>query len=145
MPTTCAVAVITPSKKILLVHATGAGYYGGWSLPKGIKDENETEKQAAIRECHEEAGLDISSRASELVDLGSFPYGKERQYHLFMLKYGAEVDVKKLKCSATFSDHGDLIVECDKFQMASIQGCQLLLGKKQSSIIMSMKEKLFQA
>ena len=142
MDTTCALALITPSNKILIVHPTGAGYFSAWSLPKGKLDEGETVREAAIRECYEEAGLDVSSRANELVDLGNFAYTKEKRYHLFTLKYGEEIDVKQLNCMATFSDHGKEIVEVDKFQMTTLDNCRMLLNPRQSRIIESVREKL---
>lgn len=42
--------------KILLVQGSG----GKWSFPKGRRKENETHHQGAIREAHEEAGIDLS-------------------------------------------------------------------------------------
>src|SRR4051812_36141856 len=100
--TTCALALITPSKKILLVHPTNAGHLGCWSLPKGHMDDNETEREAAVRECYEETSIDVSSRIDELIDLGCFSYTKVKRYHAFCLSYGEEIDAKNLKCLVDF-------------------------------------------
>lgn len=142
MDTTCALAIITPSEKVLLVHPTGAGYFGSWSLPKGKRDAGETELEAAIREVYEETSLDVKAFAGKLVDLGNYAYTKEKRYHIFKLDYPKEIDAKSLKCISTFSDFGTEILECDKFQMASLDDCKLLLNPKQSKIVMSLKDKI---
>ena len=55
-----AFAVIERDGKIALVRVTFDGGGGRTDLPGGGLDEGETEAQAAIRECGEEAGLAIA-------------------------------------------------------------------------------------
>ncbi|MCW3104781.1 MAG: hypothetical protein JWO09_3221 [Bacteroidetes bacterium] len=47
------------SGKLLICHATNASWKT-WSLPKGMKDGEETAYDAAIRELKEETGIDAS-------------------------------------------------------------------------------------
>lgn len=55
-----AFAVIESAGKVALVRVTFEGGGGRTDLPGGGLDEGETEAQAAIRECGEEAGLAIA-------------------------------------------------------------------------------------
>jgi ADP-ribose pyrophosphatase YjhB (NUDIX family) len=47
---------------ILLGHPTGSKWYGTYSIPKGEVKEGEDLLTAAIRETHEEVGLDIDPK-----------------------------------------------------------------------------------
>ena len=47
--------IIVEEGKVLLVEQTA----GHWGLPKGHVEENETEKETAIREVKEETNLDV--------------------------------------------------------------------------------------
>lgn len=47
------------SAAVLLQHRAPWSHQGGtWSLPGGARDSHETAEQAAVREAHEEAGLE---------------------------------------------------------------------------------------
>ena len=46
--------------KILLCHPTNSSWENTHSIPKGLIDDGETELQAALRECREEVGIDLS-------------------------------------------------------------------------------------
>ncbi|MDP2692825.1 MAG: NUDIX hydrolase [bacterium] len=48
-------------KKLLLCHPTNSSWDNTHSIPKGLIDEGESELQAAIRECKEEVGIDLSA------------------------------------------------------------------------------------
>lgn len=132
---TCAVAVFVPSGKVLLVHPTGAGYFNAWSLPKGIKDKGEGKIEAAARELWEETGLEVDK--FELKDHGVFDYLAKKRYHLFSVQWKEEIDVKKLKCTTTFSRNGKEEVEVDKFMLASFSDAVKFLNKKQAAIFES--------
>ena len=51
--------VIIYDNKILLVHHTGHSFQYGYGIPKGHIENNETIKDAAIRETEEEVGIKI--------------------------------------------------------------------------------------
>lgn len=52
--------VIIYNKKMLLLHPTNSGKRKMWSFPKGGVEENETLKEAAIRETAEECDIHIN-------------------------------------------------------------------------------------
>lgn len=61
--------VITCGNKALLVKRSKWVKYsrGRWDLPGGALDEGETKLEAAIRECKEEAGLEVLEKDLSLV------------------------------------------------------------------------------
>ena len=65
-----------------------------WQLPKGIVDEGETPEQAAIREVHEETGLNTEIESNlETIEywyVSSGKTGKVRYHkfvHFYLMKY----------------------------------------------------------
>ena len=60
----------------LIVHPSGTYNRGKpWSIPKGLIEEGETPEEAALRETHEEAGLECRILRS----LGEIRYRKSRK------------------------------------------------------------------
>lgn len=58
MKVSCGIYLITPSGKMVICHPTNSPFCI-WGIPKGIKEKNETELEAAKREFREETGFDI--------------------------------------------------------------------------------------
>lgn len=59
--------VIEKDGKYVLVQESIPKAYGTWNLPAGKVDEGETIERAAVRECKEECGLDVSLKKHVLV------------------------------------------------------------------------------
>lgn len=127
---TCAVAIFTPDG-VLLAHPTGSRHIGGWSFPKGLRDEGETELEAAVREVREETGLVINPRT--LTDHGRFPYTREKDYHLFSC-FLNEIKFKELICESTFEVAGQQIKEVDRYMITSPEIAIEMLNIKQAEI-----------
>ena len=85
---TCGVLVKFP-KGYLMCHPYGREYkYGTYDIPKGCKDEGETEWDCAKRELFEETGISVGNFTMEdleVVDLGRHPYNNKKDIHLFLL------------------------------------------------------------
>lgn len=75
---TCGLIIRSPSGW-LLAHRTGSAW---WDLSKGKQDPGEAPLQTAMRECFEEAGLDLSSYRLRCHDLGYALYNPARQKSL---------------------------------------------------------------
>jgi ADP-ribose pyrophosphatase YjhB (NUDIX family)/GNAT superfamily N-acetyltransferase len=58
---------------IVLIQRGQPPFVGSWALPAGYIEEDESVEQAAVRECHEETGLEVE--LLELFGVYSFPEG----------------------------------------------------------------------
>ena len=75
-------------EKILICHPTNAPWKDSHSIPKGLIDDGETNLQAALRECKEEVGIELSA----LVDKLEGPYiieyrNKDAEPHKVVVYY----------------------------------------------------------
>ena len=77
------------------VFSTARGYgdlKGGWEFPGGKIEENETAKEAVIREIHEELGATV--RVGDMIDTIEYDYPT---FHLSMDCFWCEVISGELK------------------------------------------------
>lgn len=107
--TTCGV-LITDGENLLICHPT---HGRKWDIPKGKKEEGESEIDAAVRELREETGLIVNP--SELEPLGLHDYKPTKRLHLFKWSVESIPDADKLVCISTFPFHGKDIPEMDAF------------------------------
>ena len=67
------------SRKMLVCHATHASWKQ-WSIPKGLPEKHEDLWAAAVRELHEETGINISKlRITHSIQLPSIKYQKQNK------------------------------------------------------------------
>ena len=89
-------AVICDSiKEKKKIFSTARGYgelKGGWEFPGGKIEENETAKEAVIREIHEELGATV--RVGDMIDTVEYDYPT---FHLSMDCFWCEVVSGELK------------------------------------------------
>lgn len=111
LPTTCGLIVVGP-EGWLLGHVTTLEH---WDLPKGKIEEGETPQQAAIRECIEETGLDLSSYMENLEDLGEVVYNRKRgkRLHLFRLTLDRTFDLSVCSCQTIVTTRGAPVPDMD--------------------------------
>lgn len=101
--------------KILLCHATDQKH---WDLPKGKVENGETYAEAAVRECKEEIGFQIS--VNDLHFLGKVSYVRGKQLALFY-STSRKPEIDELKCESTFINHrGFERLECDAFKYVPV-------------------------
>lgn len=93
---TCGLIIASP-KGWLLGHATDTPY---WDLPKGQREPDEDFVDAAIRECWEETGLDVSDYKQHFTALGLQPYNVKlgKQLFLFRLQLSSPLDLDQCQC-----------------------------------------------
>jgi putative (di)nucleoside polyphosphate hydrolase len=96
----CGIVIVNAQRELLLCHVTGQDH---WDLPKGGMHDGESPRQAALRETHEETGLDLSAHA--LHELGRFDYRPKKDLHLFAALL-PRLDVAQLSCASHFSQAG---------------------------------------
>lgn len=119
------VLFIDPESMLCLgTHATGskADLFG---IPKGIVEQSESAKEAAIREVAEEIGPKngewLSDKAASLIDLGELDYLRYKRLHPFVLrctKEELEAIKKNFECVSYFDDgEGHEKPEIDKVKL----------------------------
>jgi 8-oxo-dGTP pyrophosphatase MutT (NUDIX family) len=112
--TSAGVLVLCEPGEILLGHATGSRW---WDIPKGLCEAGEQARDAAVRECREEFGLDLAPGA--LVEIGHFAYRRGKDLELFAV-LAERIDPATLTCTSTFRDRrGRVVPEMDRFRRAS--------------------------
>lgn len=109
----CGILIVSPAG-ILLAHATRTPR---WDIPKGKIEPGETPKQAALRECLEETGLDLAEHAEAMVDLGAHPYLPKKDLHLFLLELDEPLDLSQCKCTTYIErgPHKERFLETDAY------------------------------
>ena len=100
----------------LLCHPTGRRE-PVFDIPKGCKEENETEWECATRELKEETGLIVTSQNTSVIkNLGRHKYISGKDLHLFYCKMN-DVDKSKLVCTSLIEKTGK--PEVDYYVFAS--------------------------
>ncbi|MFP5391437.1 MAG: NUDIX hydrolase [Gammaproteobacteria bacterium] len=112
----CGTLVVNGAGELLLCHVT---HTAKWDIPKGMRDAGETSLEAAMRELFEEAGLRFAEDRFE--DLGVFDYRRDKRLHLFLVRAGDEVDLKRLACTSFFPHAvtGKPVPETDGYRWAA--------------------------
>lgn len=113
-PLTCGL-ILTSPKGWLLAHATQRPY---WDLPKGKANVGEAPLIAALRECHEETGLDFSAQRDQFKHLGAAPYKPEKgkTLMLFSLAFPEAFDLSACQCRTYVTTRGPKpVLEMDDF------------------------------
>lgn len=118
MQTSCGIIHLVNSS-ILLCHVT---YQPQWDVPKGCKEEQETPKQAAIREFYEETGVVLSIiQCNNLIDLGEYDYLPKKRLHLFLLETEKAFYTDFLSCSSMVKrDDIKDFPEVDKYEYVAL-------------------------
>lgn len=123
----CGVILLDASRRIFACHATGTPR---WDLPKGLMDEGEAPREAAVREAWEEAGLRLA--ASALVDLGEVAYLSGKRLHLFALRVAPTAfDIADCRCRSFFDHHltGRPTPEADAYAWKALADSVAWAGK----------------
>lgn len=127
--------IYTNGSLILIGHATGTSH---WDIPKGRLNDNETPKQAVVRETKEETGLTIDS--DKLIDLGLMPYIHTKD--LYLWKYIVDIlpDISTIKCESMFiNKYGKLVPEMNKFKYATLDESLNFVSKSMAKILKNIR------
>lgn len=116
--TTCAIVLIDKDGSILGCHSYGQKENKGYDFPKGCKEENETDLEAACRELYEETNIKLTKEdIKDLIDLGLHKHNKEKNIHIFMLRVEEFPSLDLLKCNSYFERHGKEYPEVDGYKI----------------------------
>lgn len=127
--------IITDGTHIVLGHTTNGKF---WDIPKGGMDKGETYLQTAIRELHEETGLQIDSTV--LVPLKIYHYRPKKDLMLFIWSVTTMPDPTTLFCKSEFTNEKkQKQPELDAFMIATFDQASTLLNPDLARIVMSVK------
>ena len=65
--------VVNPCGEILLIRRGNEPYRGCWALPGGFMEMDETIEHCAVRELHEETGINVGEEQLHLIGIFSRP------------------------------------------------------------------------
>jgi ADP-ribose pyrophosphatase YjhB (NUDIX family) len=88
--------VVIYNHKILLVHPTNASWWGTYSIPKGRVEIGESPWGAALRECYEETGVQLT-KSETMGCNGQVNYPGGRRSVLYFLAYLKKLPEIKLR------------------------------------------------
>ena len=84
--------LIEKDNKILMVKEAKKKCYGQWNFPAGHLEENETIKEAAIREVYEETGCKV-----ELTGVLPIVHEFNKNENLIMVRFVAKIEEENIK------------------------------------------------
>jgi 8-oxo-dGTP pyrophosphatase MutT (NUDIX family) len=124
------ILVMHAGAELLLAHATGARH---WDLPKGLVDEGESPREAAVREAAEECGLTIDP--GQLLELGRFAYRPQKDLHLFAT-LAERFDPSTCRCTSQFRDRfGRMVPEADAFEWTPFEAVAQRCAKSMTAVL----------
>jgi ADP-ribose pyrophosphatase YjhB (NUDIX family) len=87
-PIPCAAAIIMEADRVLLIQRGREPNYGQWSFPGGAVELGETTEGCALRETHEETGLEIAILdVAAVVDRVFKDENDQIHYHYVIVDY----------------------------------------------------------
>lgn len=120
MITTCGVFVINNDGRVLIVHPT-LHHKDIWSIPKGQKEQGESEEETAVREVDEETGLIFNK--NYLITIPGYINYKNKKKRLKSYYIVSDKDISNIDiiCRSSFYHKGvkQRIPENDKHAWAT--------------------------
>ena len=132
----CGVLLLNGRDEIFACHATGTPR---WDLPKGLADDGEAPRDAAVREAWEESGLRLAG--DRLADLGAFDYLPAKRLHLFALRVADDAIALALCSCRSFYPHhrtGAATPEADAWAWKRRDATPAWCGKNMARVLGSL-------
>lgn len=145
---TCGVFLVDPEDNVLIVHATNASW-NQWGIPKGLPDQGESCKQAAIRELQEETGLDVGDLLESLDQvkyLGSSKYQKrKKRLEAYWIFLDHQIEMEQLECTSMVEHKGKkTFPEVDKFMTVPLKEADKWLHQTQIDLLPILKREVLE-
>lgn len=133
--------------QVMLAHPGGPFWInkdrGAWSIPKGIKEKNETIIDAAKREFREETGIEIDRG---LIDLGTIKQPSGKMVTIFAAEM--EIDATKVKSNLfemewpPKSGHLQMFPENDRAEWFNVEEARVKIFRGQRGFLDKLKSVL---
>lgn len=133
MKVTCGIFLYSRrTKKILVCHATRARW-NSWSIPKGLREDEEDEFDAAVRELYEETGIDLRAvKVASVHKLRGTTYRKQhKQLVSFLVVTPADFARYAYQCYTLVNGS---YPEIDKWKWISLEEAKILHETQQEVI-----------
>ena len=129
MKITCGIFLFNNRNEFLIVHPTNHPE-DFWSIPKGIKNKNEDDFDAACRELHEETNIKLED--IDVIDkkhLGMFKYNyKNKKLSAFYVETKYDFKDYEIKCESMVRHlKGKDFPEVDDFKWVNIEEAYKLI------------------
>jgi putative (di)nucleoside polyphosphate hydrolase len=123
--------------KFLICHATMTPW---WSIPKGLRNDEEILNEAAVRELREETGIVLQT--SDLIFVGVFPYRNNKNLALFEYRANKPLNMELLSCTSFFKHEptGRYLPEVDDYKMVTMDEAKQKLNRNLYKIIRKFTE-----
>ena len=135
MKETCGMIIVCEGR-FLVAHPTRSSW-SSWSIPKGIREANETHEQAALRETFEETNLDLLRHPGARTFVGQALYPARNKTLFAFLQVLPEMPTETLVCNS-FVSAG--FPECDAFRWVTYDEGLLLLNKPAQILLNKVRE-----
>jgi len=76
--------IINKNNELLICHATNSQKNNGWSIPKGLSEENETSLETVCREVKEETNADMKILSYFPLHETIYPNKKKNSNHIYL-------------------------------------------------------------
>lgn len=128
MKATCGIFLYSTINKGFLIGHPTRHPWDEWSIPKGMREDGESDYQAAIREMYEETSLKIQSDIN-ILEIHKFPTSRyksgKKSLESFLII--TDFDLKTFKFECLSFVQGDLsFPEIDKFKIGNIKDLDML-------------------
>ena len=133
---TCGVAV-TDGARLLIGQAARSPL---WDIPKGMAEEGEEEREAAIRELREETGLEAPDDA--LVPIGRYEYLPAKDLSLFLWRVDALPDPAELRCTTYLFVDGRRLPEMLRFDIPAWEAALPRLGRNMQRVLTAQRGRI---
>ena len=134
MENTYGTFIFNPTHELLICRPYGIKTKTGWSIPKGKAENGETPIQAAIRECFEETGFNISPHKGDMVSIGSKTYKtKKKRLHGFILNLSYNIVIETFFCDFRLLNKD--VPEIDKYEWCDVKSAYTRLHEAQSKLL----------
>jgi len=115
--------IVRYKNKYLLCHPTNSAWFGTYSPPKGLLDDNEDIKDGAIREFFEETGILIKKELLKTEPI-EIIYNKKKS--VYKTAYIFELTINDLSDIGMTSD----IIDRNQLQLSEIDWCGFVKRKE---------------
>lgn len=145
-PISCGIFLYDAVNELLLITKSfGSRKFEGYSIPKGLFDESDSNyEEAARREFVEECGVDLSEIDATFVkEFPLVPYPKSsKKLKSYLYVSNSDLSHLNFQCNSYFEKDGESFPEISSFHWVTLEEAKSKLHSAQSILISELKNAL---